>query len=151
MSKTLSSRWVTFIKSLHSLSGTSRYILFSVIFITLSSHIALSLYFKDFTWLAAFGALLSIFGILTSFSYSFPLIKVNPRDLQETNEDDTYTRGGFNFGEVIDDKETIERIKQANIDSALKKYENISLYILLTVTGTVTWAYAGFLNLLFYK
>ncbi|EAS40757.1 hypothetical protein C9J48_10920 [Photobacterium profundum] len=151
MNSPLSSKSITFIKSLHALSKTSKIILFITISLIFSLHMILSVWFKDFTWLAAFGALLSIFGLLTSFSYSFPLVKVNPRDLDETQKGEIYFRGGSALAEIIEGKKEIDKIKESNINSALEKYRNISLYFILTVLGTLIWAYAGFLNLVLYK
>lgn len=147
--KTIPRTWISFINGLHSLSQASKVKLFSTITVLLVIHLALSFTLRDFTWLAAFGALLSIFGLFSSFSYSFPLEEISPRDLAPTKEGDTYHLDGFNFGEVITDRDSIEKIKQSKIDSALEKYKNISLYFILTVCGTITWAYAGFLNVLF--
>jgi len=107
------------------------------------------MYLQDFTWLAAFGALLSIFGLLASFSYSLPLEDIDTKDLEPTQEGEHYIFGGSPMAEVITDKNSIEHIKKANINRVLKKYENISTYIIFTVLGTLIWAYAGFFNAFF--
>lgn len=53
------------------------------------------------------------------------------------------------MAELVTDTESIDRIKQSNIDGVLRKFENISTYIIFTVLGTLIWAYAGFLNVVF--
>ncbi|MBR9886430.1 MAG: hypothetical protein GYB20_01835 [Oceanospirillales bacterium] len=149
MSKESSSKKIKFVKSLHELSNSSKRILYGVIGVLLSVHIFLSLYLTDFTWLAAFGALLSIFGLLASFSYAIPIQDIDPKDLEPTEGGDHYAQGGAPMAELVTDKESIDRIKQTNIESVHSKYENISMYIIFTVLGTLIWAYAGFLNVFF--
>lgn len=149
MTKEFSAKKIEFVKALHELSNTSKLVLYSIVAILFVIHIFLSIYLADFTWFAAFGALLSIFGLLASFSYALPLEEVDPKDLEPTEDGDQYVSGGFPMGEVITDKESIDRIKQSNIDGVLGKYENISTYIVFTVLGTLIWAYAGFLNVIF--
>lgn len=149
MEKAITRRWVRFIEGLHTLSQESKVKLFSVIAILFAIHLVLSCTLRDFTWLAAFGALLSIFGLLTSFSYSFPLEKINEKDLTPTEKDEHYTAGGVEFSEVVTNEEIINKCKQSKIDSLFERYKNISLYFIFTLCGTILWAYAGFLNFLF--
>jgi hypothetical protein len=143
--------WVKFIKALHALSGMSRAALYIVIALIFIFHIVLSFCNKDFTWLAAFGALLSVFGLLMSFSYSFPLEEINEGDLNPTKEGDHYVDGGMEFGELITSTEEIDKIKNSKVSGILKNYENISIYFIFTVSGTLLWAYAGFLNNVFFQ
>ena len=149
MTKEFSAKKIRFVKALHELSNGSKKILYGSVFALLILHIFLSVYLTDFTWFAAFGALLSIFGLLASFSYALPLEDIDPKDLAPTEEGDQYVVGGSPFGELVTDKENIDSIKQANIGRVLKKYENIFTYIIFTVFGTLIWAYAGFLNAFF--
>lgn len=149
MIKEFSTKKVRFVKALHELSNGSKKILYGSVFALFILHIFLSVYLADFTWFAAFGALLSIFGLLASFSYALPLEYIDPKDLAPTEEGERYVVGGSPFGELVIDKENIDSIKQSNINRVLKKYENISTYIIFTVVGTLIWAYAGFLNAFF--
>ncbi len=123
--------------------------LYAIVIFLFAVHIILSFYLKDFTWLAAFGALLTVFGLLSSFSYALPLEEINKKDLKPTIEGEHYLIGRAPMAGVITDKKSIDKIKQSNINSVLKKYENISTYIIFTVLGTLIWAYSSFLNALF--
>lgn len=149
MIKEFSTKKVRFVKALHELSNGSKKILYGSIFALFILHIFLSISLADFTWFAAFGALLSIFGLLASFSYALPLEDIDPKDLAATEEGEYYIEGGSPLGELVTNKENIDNIKQSNINRVLKKYENITKYIIFTVVGTLIWAYAGFLNAFF--
>lgn len=140
---------VRFVKALHALSNGSKIILYSSVFALFILHIFLSVYLADFTWFGAFGALLSIFGLLVSLSYALPLEDIDPKDLTPTEEGEHYVLGGLPLAEVVSETKTIDTIKQSNIKRVHKNYENISTYIIFTVAGTLIWAYAGFLNTFF--
>nr|MDC2855305.1 hypothetical protein [Ningiella sp. W23] len=86
MSKEFSSRKIKFVKALHELSSSSKKVLCGIVAVLLVIHIFLSIYLADFTWFAAFGALLSIFGLLASFSYALPIEEIDPKDLESTLE-----------------------------------------------------------------
>lgn len=149
MSKEFSVKKIKFVKALHELSSSSKRVLYITVTVLFAIHIVLSFYLTDFTWFAAFGALLSIFGLLASFSYALPIEDIDPKDLEPTQDGEHYILGGSPMAEVITDKVSIENIKSSNVNSVLKKYENISTYIIFTVLGTLIWAYAGFLNVVF--
>ena len=61
------------------------------------------------------------------------------------NPEHISTFGSGGMSELIPESDTRpvleERRKQFNI-----KYKNITLYLLMSVVGTVLWSYAGFLN-----
>lgn len=151
MIEEFSAKQIRFVKALHELSNGSKKILYGSVLTLFILHIFLSVYLTDFTWFAAFGALLSIFGLLASFSYALPLEDIDPKDLAPTEEGEQYVVDGSPLGELVTDKENIDSIKQSNIDRVLRKYENISTYIIFTVVGTLIWAYAGFLNAFIYS
>ena len=150
MGKNIPIVWIRFVKNLHALSGKSKaYVFISIAFLALF-HLYLSVHCKDFNWFAAFGGLLSLFGLLVSLSYAVPLEEINPIDLEPTKDGDTYVEGGSSWGNLITDTKEIEEIKNKNVSAVLKNYENISLYIIFSATGTVIWAYSGFLNKIFF-
>ncbi len=149
MGKKLSAKKIRFVKALHELSNSSKTMLYGVVLALFIVHIFLSIYLTDFTWFAAFGALLSIFGLLASFSYALPLEDIDPKDLAPTEEGEHFVIGGSPLGDLVTDRESIDQIKQSKIDGILHKYENISTYIVFTVVGTLIWAYGGFVNIFF--
>lgn len=135
-----------FVKALHELSNSSKKVLFGIVAALFIIHIFLSIFLADFTWFAAFGASISILGLLTSFSYALPSEKIHPEDLDPMLEGLHYAVGGSPMADHVTDTETIDRIKQSNIARLLRKFENISTYIIFTVLGTIIWVDAGFLN-----
>ena len=134
---------------MHALSLQSKIFLYSSLILLLIVHLLLSFCLRDFAWLAAFGALLTVCGLLSSFSFALPVEDIDQRDLEETKEGDHYVHGGAPLGAAITDKETIDKIKQSNINDIMKKYESMFTYVLFVIVGTVIWAYAGFLNVFF--
>jgi len=142
-------KWLSRIEKLHRLNKASKVWVFSAVLFMFLLHLSLSIYDRDFTWLASFGALLSIFGMLMSISYSFPLSDINEKDLEVTKEDDIYVDGGMTFGWEETDPQKITEIKKDKLNAVLNRYKNITLYFVFTILGTLIWAYAGFLNKLF--
>jgi len=114
------------------------------------SQIALSLYVRDFTWLASFGGLLTVLGLLLIFSQSFlSEYESEAESLHIESSPEHLVVGGVAFGELVISKAEIEKILDERRKNFEEKYSNISQYLFLTVGGTLLWAYAGFLNKLF--
>lgn len=146
--------WVTAkIASLSPRSKThSLFLLFSI-------HAVLTFLNKDFTWLAAFGGLLTVLGLLLIFHYSLPEnepLEYEPKNpLQYTDGRPSVTYENSFFAKSITDSEA-ERINQEYHENAkkyaqyvAKKRINLMSYLALTISGTLIWAYVGFLNFLF--
>lgn len=150
---TLLLRVTTKIASLGFLSKT----LF--LLLLLSIHGVLTWVNRDFTWLAAFGGLLTVLGVLLIFHYSLPENESREFNPKETIKyrDGRYVlepeNGGF--ASIIPEefaKQLIEQQKQQATDHAsyiTEKRKRLASYLIFTVSGTLLWAYIGFLNFLF--
>lgn len=113
----------------------------------LASQIALSVYVCDFTWLASFGGLLTVLGLLLIFSQSFlSEYESEAESLHIESFPEHLLVGGVAFGDLVTSKAEIEKILDERRKNFEGKYSNISQYLFLTVGGTILWAYAGFLN-----
>lgn len=111
------------------------------------SQVTLSLYVRDFTWLASFGGLLTILGLLLIFFQSFlSEYESEVEDLYIDSSPDGLLLGGAELGDLVTDKDRIDKTLCVRRKNFEQKYRNISQYLFLTVVGTFLWAYAGFLN-----
>lgn len=121
-----------------------------LLFFLLVIHLALSLWLKDFTWLASSGALLSILGVLIIFTESFFLnLDHDIKDVYlEGEPEELKTHGNF-WGEHVAPEEVQNELRKRRTEF-ITKYQNISYYLIVTVVGTLVWAYAGFLNKLIF-
>lgn len=115
-------------------------VIFLIIFGFIS--IALSIYRKDFNWLAAFGGVASIFGLLLTVSHSVP---------KNTNEIDKYIellfpekRDGKMHWDIPEDQE--RDLEQKRINEANRILKSESLGLVITIIGTFLWAYSGFMT-----
>ena len=116
-----------------------------------SLHVFLSLLSKDFSWLASYGALLGVVGMLLIASQSF--LADYEREIHQLHLESTPTEmivGGFNFGNRVKDASKIKDILESRKIEFSKKYRNVIYYLTLTIAGTVIWAYAGLLNKVFF-
>lgn len=116
---------------------------------------------SDFTWLAAFGGLLTVFGVLLIFHYSLP--ENEPKEYKPKNpvqvSDGEYSEiiEGSPFSKAISQeraKELSEDFERRSSDHANyinEKRKHLASYLVLTIFGTLIWAYIGFLNVLFQK
>lgn len=135
----------------HILSKTESMSNFSknlTIFLLFTLHLILSLCQKDFTWLAAFGGLLTTCSLLLIFSESS--LSNHPAEYENLylgREKAFTTEGGSPFGELVTE-ERREQILSQRKTSYNFKYQNLSYYFWCTISGTLIWAYAGFLNFL---
>lgn len=130
-----------------SMSSVSKAKLYVVLFFLFLSQVALSLYLCDFTWLASFGGLLTVVGLLLIFSQSFLAeYESEAETLHADSLPEQIVVGGMQFGELVTSKAEIEKILDERKKIFVEKYSNISLYLFLTVFGTLLWAYGGFIN-----
>jgi hypothetical protein len=123
-----------------------------------SIHILLTWLCRDFTWLAAFGGLLTVLGVLLIFHYSLPENESREYKPKETvrKEDGEYVlepeRGFASYIPEEVAKQLIQEQKQQAIDHANyinEKRKHLASYLIFTIAGTLLWAYAGFLNYIF--
>ncbi len=113
-------------------------------------HLGLSIFNKDFTWLSAFGGLITTIGLLLVF-FQTSLLD-HKKDYDELHIEQEVTEqivtGGMVFGEVSTKDEIPEKLKELRLHYS-RKYQNLRYYFWLTVCGTLIWAYAGFFNFIF--
>ncbi len=116
------------------------------LFVFFSISVLISLCNKDFTWLSAFGGVMTIFGVLLTVSHSVP-----------KTDDDIKKFIELKFPESRDGifPELATKAQQSNIDSSREKEADRVLKseargLLITIIGTLIWAYVGFLNLIFW-
>ena len=102
--------------------------------------IALSIYKKDFNWLAAFGGVCSVFGVLLTVSHSVPKNKSEMQQYLEQLYPEK--RDGILAWEDPNEQE----IEQQRIDKANNILRSESLGLIITVIGTLLWAYSGFMT-----
>lgn len=144
------------IGSLTFLAKSSFLLLFLII------HTYLSFQFKDFTWLSAYGGLVTIFGAILIFNYSFtgaggsppkPTVTVRMQGGRYIVLEKT---GSWSLPVQNTDKMNALFENQAKKFEEYAKYiserkEHTSLSFFLTLSGTLVWAYAGFLNHVFFS
>lgn len=110
-------------------------------------HIFLSVWLKDFAWLASYGGILAIFGLIVSFSYSFPIEDLKEEDKRiSTDPNEQYITGGITLGCVIDGIEQRESLKDKKVAQNQSKYDNLGAFLLITISGAILSSYSGHLN-----
>ncbi|MEZ9074086.1 hypothetical protein AB4453_16960 [Vibrio atlanticus] len=118
-----------------------KWTVFVIILFNIGS-IVVSIVQKDFNWLAASGGVTSIVGLLLTVSHSVPKTEVDvqnyvaamfPKSRDGIMADPPKNRGGVVQTESI-------------IEKANKVLRSESLGIIITIIGTLIWAYSGFLT-----
>ena len=105
--------------------------------------IGVSFIMREFNWFAASGGVTTIFGLLLTVSHSVP----------KTDEDiQNYvasifpkSRDGIMAWQEIEEEDR----QSPMITAANKVLKSESLGLIITITGTLIWAYSGFLTGLF--
>jgi len=120
-------------------------------------HIVLVLQHQDFDYLASYGGLITVISFVFIFGYSFPReepLAVMP-DKPKIVRKKSYcsiTLDGHSLAEVIpsDIADKIEKAYDQKIEQhhgyLRKKRSHLSASFYLTIFGTTTWAYAGYLT-----
>lgn len=121
-----------------TVSNRKMVLIFLILFAVAS--IALSIYKKDFNWLAAFGGVCSVFGVLLTVSHSVPK---NETEMQQYLEQ-LYPEKRDGILNWEDPNE--EKIEQLRIEKASNILKSESLGLIITVIGTLLWAYSGFIT-----
>jgi len=108
--------------------------------------LVLSIYNKDFNWLSAFGGVSTIFGVLLTVSHSVPK---NQEEIEKHIElFFPETRDGV-LSEVFPDL-AVEKLKNKRVTESERVLKSEALGLLITIIGTIIWAYAGFLTSFFW-
>jgi hypothetical protein len=146
MKRDTNSKSFLLVQWLRELADNPKY-LFYLIGILGALHVILSVWCKDFAWLASYGGMLAVFGLITSFSYSFPIEDLKDEDKKiNIDPDQTYALGGAPLACLIKGTEQIEDLKDKKAAQYLKKYENMQKFIFITVCGAILSSYCGHLN-----
>jgi hypothetical protein len=116
---------------------------FGLIFFNTAS-IVISYAMRDFNWFAASGGVTTIFGVLLTVSHSVP----------KTDEDiQNYIASMFPKSRdgILPEEEATEKDQEQTMITAVNKIlKTESTGLVITITGTLIWAYSGFgTNLLF--
>ncbi len=132
--------------ALSKIEASSKFCKNVTIFLLLDIHLLISFFQQDFTWLAAFGGLLTTLALLLIFSQnSLQDHEGDYNNLHLDKEPEHLTEGGMPLAERVpsDQKAIVLAQRKTRYN---QKYLNINYYFWCTVVGTLTWSYAGFLN-----
>lgn len=109
-------------------------------------HLSLYLARCDSNYIGAFGAIMTVFGILTTFSHSIlPQYKID-MILPVRKRQDVFIEGGFPLGELVSESNAQEK-NEEHIDRINEKYRPMAIATLISIIGTVIWAYAWIIPL----
>ncbi|PQJ50471.1 hypothetical protein BTO01_24200 [Vibrio jasicida] len=123
-----------------------------VMFVTLLLFNAFSVYLsfikKDFNWLAASGGVTTIFGVLLTVSHSVPKTEEDVQNFVGSMF--PKSRDGI-MAEMLPTRgSTPSDKKQEMARKATSVLKAEALGLILTIVGTLVWAYAGFLTGVFF-
>jgi hypothetical protein len=132
----------------------------SSLFILFIFHLILTIVHSDFVWVSSYGGLLTMFGIVLLFDYSLPedeIRGVSPKKVVE-KQGATYVSlsEGRSFSDIIPDEigikllEVYEKAFSEHKKYILEKRLRVISSFTLTCLGTLLWAYASYLNLVFF-
>ncbi|AQT60750.1 hypothetical protein [Cellvibrio sp. PSBB023] len=134
------------IKKIDATEYSKKYL---TLFFIIGIHIFLSCYFKDFAWLGSAGALISIAALL-AISYEAFLVDLDDdiKNLYLNERPEYLTHYSSRFWAPTENEGIDIAIKERR-KKFIRKYKNIKYYLFLSISGTIVWAYAGFLNFIF--
>jgi FtsH-binding integral membrane protein len=117
-------------------------LVFSLLLVCLTISLIISIFMHDLTWLSAFGGVATIFGILLTVSHSVPKTE------KEINRfiDTLYPENRDGIMPELQTKEQKEEDSRRKLSEANRILKSEALGLLITITGTLIWAYAPFLN-----
>ncbi len=125
---------------------TRLWVVYLILIILFTASALISICYKDSTWLSAFGGVMTIFGLLLTVSHSVP-----------KTEDDIKRFIELRFPESRDGihPELVSEEQQNKIDCTREQEANRVLKseatgLIITIIGTLVWAYVGFLNNIFW-
>jgi hypothetical protein len=124
---------------------TRFWLIYIVLFVFFSVSILISLCNKDFTWLSAFGGVMTIFGVLLTVSHSVPKTDDDIKRFIELRFPES--RDGI-FPELVTEEQQSE-IDNSREREATRVLKSEAIGLLITIIGTLIWAYVGFLNSIF--
>lgn len=129
-----------------SFIATRLWLIVGVLFILAIASAIISIFQKDLTWLSAFGGVMTIFGVLLTVSHSVPKTDEEIQRFVEIRFPES--RDGI-MAEVEGElqKLQIDAIREAEAGRILKSE---ACGLIITIFGTLIWAYAAFFNSLFW-
>ncbi len=121
-------------------------------------HVVLVCTHSTFDYLASFGGLMTVIGFIFIFGYSLPEYEpVKPNYRINKRENGYELDQGGTFSSIVSDdygKELMENYETKSLEHQeyLKiKRKHLFQSFYFTILGTVTWAYAGYLDVFIYK
>ena len=111
-------------------------------------HIFLSFEFNNFNWLGAFGAILTIYSLLLTLTdVLYPNLKEDIKHQavkQKYGEWIYLPEDGGSFAELISEEFAV-KVNKTNDEAVCNKYSRLFLAHIITLIGTILWAYSGFI------
>jgi membrane-bound ClpP family serine protease len=129
-----------------SFIATRLWLIVSALFILAIASVIISVFQKDLAWLSAFGGIMTIFGVLLTVSHSVPKTDEEIQRFVETRFPESRDGMMANFEEQSQKLE-VDTMRKIEADRVLKSE---AYGLLITIFGTLIWAYSGFLNSLFW-
>ncbi len=138
----------TILKFISKTSKLRILIICSIFFVI---HLYVALQLKDFSWVASFGALLSVSAILLAVSeLLFAEFEVEIKNIylnEAPKHISTFGSGGFSSA-IVEAEIELDHENRRKAFNA--KYKNIYYFLGMSVIGALIWAYTGFLNKVFF-
>lgn len=126
--------------------ATRLWLVISVLCTLAIASVIISFYQKDLAWLSAFGGIMTIFGVLLLVSHSVPITDEEIQRFVETKFPES--RDGI----LPEEKSEFERLEidTMRIKEAGRILRSEVYGLIITMVGTLIWAYAAFFNSLFW-
>ena len=122
---------------------SKKLIILSASILLLLLHLYWSITKNDFNWLGAYGAILTVISLVVLF------IRTNVPEMREELTDLVSINrcGHVQYGSeiLLMDLEDVARLNRDKKREIIKKYYPIIMAYLLSITGTLIWAYSGLL------
>jgi len=121
---------------------TRKYLVFSLLSIFCVISIFVSIIKKDFAWFSAYGGVATIFGILLTVSHSVPMSK------EEINRflDSLFPESRDGILSETESATNREARISKRISEANRILNSEAIGLIVTIIGTLIWAYGAFLN-----
>lgn len=121
----------------------------------LALHIALSIYNENFSWLGAFGSLLTIYALLLGFTHSvYPTFEEDIKPPVSKNEHGIWVEKPLGYGLLayeIEDDEIARATNLEHQDLMSIKYSILITIYYTTIAGTLLATYSSFIPYFYIK